>query len=43
MFRTAPAGRRGLFSYFTFAASPAAEPSFRASEKKQRFCDGHIE
>jgi hypothetical protein len=38
-----PCGAAGLFSYFTFAASPAAGPSFRASEKKQRFCDGHIE
>jgi hypothetical protein len=36
MFRSAPAGRQGLFSYFTFAASPAAGPSFRASEKKQK-------
>ena len=32
----------GLSSYFTFAPAGAG-PSFRASEKKQRFCDGHIE
>ena len=31
-----PCGAAGLSSYFTFAASPAAGPSFRASEKKQK-------
>ena len=39
MFRTAPAGRRGLFSYFTFAPAGAG-PSFRASEKKQKIAQG---
>jgi hypothetical protein len=29
-------GGGGFFLNFTFAASPAAGPSFRASEKKQK-------